>query len=48
MASPVLGPAGNAEFLLHARAHAGQSLDAGALDVLFDSAVSEAPDAVEG
>ncbi len=49
MASPLLGPAGNAEFLLHARAHAepgdlaprsGQALAA-----LLDAAVGSAPDA---
>lgn len=45
MASPLLGPAGNAEFLLHARAHgAGQGpLRGAALDAALDDAVAEAP-----
>jgi 23S rRNA (cytidine1920-2'-O)/16S rRNA (cytidine1409-2'-O)-methyltransferase len=49
MASPVLGPAGNAEFLLHARAHstpagAGHGLPDG-VGSLLDAAVQGAPDA---
>jgi 23S rRNA (cytidine1920-2'-O)/16S rRNA (cytidine1409-2'-O)-methyltransferase len=51
MASPLLGPAGNAEFLLHARAHdgpgrtgAGEGGPDSWADVL-DAAVAEAPDA---
>ena len=55
MASPLLGPAGNAEFLVRARAHAAPvapggtgvtpgSLEAGVLAML-DAAVGEAPDA---
>jgi len=50
MASPVLGPAGNVEFLLHARAHARGTLDtaatgreAGRLEAMFDRALAEAP-----
>ena len=48
MASPVLGPAGNAEFLLWTRAHQGTAPpDAAAgtsLDAMLDAAVAEAPD----
>lgn len=49
MASPVLGPAGNAEFLLHARAPGtgpeGRSELGGTVDALLDAAVQGAPDA---
>jgi 23S rRNA (cytidine1920-2'-O)/16S rRNA (cytidine1409-2'-O)-methyltransferase len=49
MASPVLGPAGNAEFLLHARAHRvepeGRSRLGGTVHALLDAAVAGAPDA---
>ncbi len=49
MASPLLGPAGNAEFLLHARAHAGPGDLAppspDAVAALLDAAVHGAPDA---
>jgi 23S rRNA (cytidine1920-2'-O)/16S rRNA (cytidine1409-2'-O)-methyltransferase len=50
MASPVLGPAGNAEFLVHARAHAPASpgspaLSGDALAAAIDAAVASAPDA---
>ena len=46
MASPLLGPAGNAEFLLHARAHAAAvpTLD-GAVAAMLAAAVASAPDA---
>jgi 23S rRNA (cytidine1920-2'-O)/16S rRNA (cytidine1409-2'-O)-methyltransferase len=51
MASPLLGPAGNAEFLLHARAHDGPG-GTGVNDAaphswtaVLDAAVAEAPDA---
>jgi 23S rRNA (cytidine1920-2'-O)/16S rRNA (cytidine1409-2'-O)-methyltransferase len=50
MASPLLGPAGNAEFLLHAQAHAapGDSSsrrpDANVWSTMLDGAVAEAPD----
>jgi 23S rRNA (cytidine1920-2'-O)/16S rRNA (cytidine1409-2'-O)-methyltransferase len=45
MASPLLGPAGNAEYFLHARAHAGGGWVAGgtALDAMLDAAVAESP-----
>jgi 23S rRNA (cytidine1920-2'-O)/16S rRNA (cytidine1409-2'-O)-methyltransferase len=49
MASPVLGPAGNAEFLLHARAHStepeGRSELGDTVEALLDAAVQGAPDA---
>ncbi|MGD0380946.1 MAG: TlyA family RNA methyltransferase [Acidimicrobiales bacterium] len=47
MASPLLGPAGNAEFLLHARAHAGgtPSPISDAVTAALDAAVHDAPDA---
>jgi 23S rRNA (cytidine1920-2'-O)/16S rRNA (cytidine1409-2'-O)-methyltransferase len=48
MASPVLGPAGNAEFLLHARAHdspAGSSALPAVVCDWLDDAVDSAPDA---
>ena len=48
MASPVLGPAGNVEFLLHARAHAGAAPPSVGLDALLDAAVAESPDLVDG
>jgi 23S rRNA (cytidine1920-2'-O)/16S rRNA (cytidine1409-2'-O)-methyltransferase len=44
MASPLLGPAGNAEFILHARAHV-TSTDTGPWAAALDEAVAEAPDA---
>jgi 23S rRNA (cytidine1920-2'-O)/16S rRNA (cytidine1409-2'-O)-methyltransferase len=46
MASPLLGPAGNAEFLLHARAHApAEALPAPeGVASLLDAAVAQAPD----
>ncbi|MHB8438439.1 MAG: TlyA family RNA methyltransferase [Acidimicrobiales bacterium] len=46
MASPVLGPAGNAEFLVHARASLGApgALDAENLARALDDAVRDAPD----
>jgi 23S rRNA (cytidine1920-2'-O)/16S rRNA (cytidine1409-2'-O)-methyltransferase len=46
MASPLLGPAGNAEFLVHARAHApdGAPSAPNAVAALLDAAVAEAPD----
>ncbi len=51
MASPLLGPAGNAEFLLHFRVHRASGPDPGApgLDVaeVLAAAVREAPDAGE-
>jgi 23S rRNA (cytidine1920-2'-O)/16S rRNA (cytidine1409-2'-O)-methyltransferase len=45
MASPLLGPAGNAEYFLHARAHTtGGWVDGGpALDAMLDAAVAESP-----
>lgn len=49
MASPVLGPAGNAEFLLHLRAPGDSDAPAGlaghALDQRLEAVVGEAPDA---
>jgi 23S rRNA (cytidine1920-2'-O)/16S rRNA (cytidine1409-2'-O)-methyltransferase len=56
MASPLLGPAGNAEFLVHARAHAapeaGFTFDVGgaitvdaSVAAMLDAAVADAPDA---
>jgi 23S rRNA (cytidine1920-2'-O)/16S rRNA (cytidine1409-2'-O)-methyltransferase len=49
MASPLLGPAGNAEFLLHARAHTappdGSNPSSDALGAVLDAAVHSAPDA---
>lgn len=48
MASPVLGPAGNAEFLLHARAHHSGLAVPGPLSdtisAMIGAAVAEAPD----
>ena len=49
MASPVVGPAGNVEFLLHARAHSAPEAAAPAprrarVDGLFDRALAESPD----
>lgn len=50
MASPLLGPAGNAEFLLHARAHASPPDRAGPASLarswaeMLDAAVVGAPD----
>lgn len=45
MASPLLGPAGNAEYFLHARAHEGGGwADGGsALDAMLDAAIAETP-----
>ena len=48
MASPLLGPAGNAEFLLHVRAHAaplGALAAPDAVAAMLDAAVADAPDA---
>jgi 23S rRNA (cytidine1920-2'-O)/16S rRNA (cytidine1409-2'-O)-methyltransferase len=48
MASPLLGRAGNAEFILHARAHApaeGPPPSPDALAAVLDAAVESAPDA---
>jgi 23S rRNA (cytidine1920-2'-O)/16S rRNA (cytidine1409-2'-O)-methyltransferase len=47
MASPVLGPAGNAEYLLWGRlaSPGGDPIPASALDGLFDAAVAASPDA---
>jgi len=47
MASPVLGPAGNAEFFLHARApgvRARADAPQPAWDAALDAAVAAAPD----
>lgn len=45
MASPLLGPAGNAEFLLHGRAHQAPGDRAEAIPAaMLDAAVAEAPD----
>jgi hypothetical protein len=48
MASPVLGPAGNAEFFLHARAHrTGRDIPGPLPDTVVEmisAAVAEAPD----
>ncbi len=48
MASPLLGPAGNAEFLLHARAHTSpadiSSRSSDAVGAVLDDAVESAPD----
>ena len=43
MASPLVGPAGNAEFFLHARAHEAAQADGGLLEAMLDEAVSAAP-----
>lgn len=45
MASPLLGPAGNAEFFLHARAHVALvgALRGDALESALDAALAEAP-----
>ena len=48
MASPVLGPAGNAEFLLWARRGSTAGHDAEALARILDDAVADAPDARTG
>jgi 23S rRNA (cytidine1920-2'-O)/16S rRNA (cytidine1409-2'-O)-methyltransferase len=40
MASPVRGPAGNVEFLLHARAGADRSLTSGAVDAAIEDALA--------
>jgi len=47
MASPLLGPAGNAEFLLHAQAHAGDGTSplSDAVAAALKDAVHDAPDA---
>ncbi len=49
MASPLLGPAGNAEFFLHARAHGADPAHGGRLPdgvvAALDAAVGAAPDA---
>jgi hypothetical protein len=47
MASPLLGPAGNAEFFLHGRAHAAPALSSpdAATATMIDDAVEGAPDA---
>jgi 23S rRNA (cytidine1920-2'-O)/16S rRNA (cytidine1409-2'-O)-methyltransferase len=49
MASPLLGPAGNAEFLLHARAHTappdGHGAGSDSVADALDAAVHSAPDA---
>ena len=44
MASPLLGPAGNVEFLLHARAHTGGGPGRAELSALLDHVLVEAPD----
>ena len=50
MASPLLGPAGNAEFLLHLRAHgasgSGSSAERPVAEVLA-AAIGEAPDSAD-
>lgn len=43
MASPLVGPAGNVEFFLHARAHAGKVADDAWLAATLDAAVSQSP-----
>jgi len=43
MASPLLGPAGNVEFLLHVRAHAGGGPGPAELSALVDKALAESP-----
>jgi 23S rRNA (cytidine1920-2'-O)/16S rRNA (cytidine1409-2'-O)-methyltransferase len=51
MASPVLGPAGNAEFFLHARTGApgaGAAAPGDGWDDMVDAALATAPDAAEG
>lgn len=48
MASPLLGPAGNAEFFLHARAHGSAETSQPHLSAMLDAAVAEAPDAEPG
>ncbi len=45
MASPLLGPAGNAEFFLHARAHGLRATSHQELSALIAAAVADAPDA---
>ena len=51
MASPVLGPAGNAEFFLHARVGApgaGEAAPQTGWDAMVDAAVATAPDSAQG
>jgi len=48
MASPLLGPAGNAEFFLHARAHGTGTASQPELSAMIDAAVADAPDAETG
>jgi 23S rRNA (cytidine1920-2'-O)/16S rRNA (cytidine1409-2'-O)-methyltransferase len=48
MASPLLGPAGNAEFFLHARAHEAGPTSRPELSAMIDAAVAGAPDAEPG
>jgi hypothetical protein len=48
MASPVIGPAGNVEFLVHARAHgeqpdADRGRRAGQVDDMIERALGESP-----
>ena len=45
MASPVVGAAGNVEFFLHARAHAGPGAGAAVPAAMLDEAVAASPDA---
>ena len=45
MASPVVGAAGNVEYLLHARAHAGTPAMSAATAAMLDDAVAASPDA---
>ena len=48
MASPLLGPAGNAEFFLHARAHEAGTTTRPELSAMIDAAVADAPDGQRG
>ena len=48
MASPLLGPAGNAEFFLHARGHGAGGTGHAELSAMLDAAVADAPDVAPG
>jgi hypothetical protein len=44
MASPVVGAAGNVEYFLHARAHAGAQAMSATTAALLDEALAASPD----
>ena len=47
MASPLLGPAGNAEFFLHARAHLQSGAKRATVGTMLDAAIAASPDAAD-